>query len=812
MTEEKTNKKESDESLEKPKGRVNPAELDVPEELPVLPLHGFVFFPGMGFPLQISHPSSKQLIDEAILQDRLVAVVSRKKDEEEGEEEEKKIETSHLYTIGVVGYIHKLVKADESGIFQVLMSAVKKIKIMEYTQTDPYMKAKIELVEMAIESDKEVEALILNLRNQFKKLTEIAQLPAEMLVTVSSLTNPFHVAYLIVSQLNLPLHQEQEILEITELKTLLHKVTRELNARLETMEMSRAIQKSVKEDMDEKQREFFLRQQLKAIRKELGEEDENMDLKELRTKLDETDLTDEARKTAEKELDRLGRISPSSPEYTVSRTYLDWLLELPWKISTVDSLDIAKSQQTLDQDHYGLEEIKKRIIEFLAVLKLKKDMHGPILCFVGPPGVGKTSLGQSIARAMGRKFVRISLGGVRDEAEIRGHRRTYIGALPGRIIQSLRKAGSNNPLFMLDEIDKLGMDFRGDPSSALLEVLDPEQNYTFSDHYLEIPFDLSKVMFITTANVIDNIPGPLRDRMEVIELAGYTEEEKLMIAKRYLLPKQLEAHALSSDDLEMSDEAMSAVIRSYTREAGVRNLERRIATICRGVAKDVVSGKTGLTTISPADLERYLGPIQFFAETTARTWGPGLATGLAWTPVGGQLLFIESARMAGKGALVLTGKLGEVMKESATAALTYIRSHADKLKIDEDIFSKIDIHVHVPEGAIPKDGPSAGVAMVVSLTSLLTGKPVRKDVAMTGEITLRGDVLPVGGIKEKVLAAVRAGIKEIILPHLNEKDVKEIPDKHKKDIVFHFVQGIEDALGIALSKGKKALAARKQSN
>jgi len=813
MAEEKTNNNESEDVSVKSKRRVNPAELDVPEELPVLPLHGFVFFPGMGFPLQISHPASKQLIDDAILRDRLVAIVSRKKDEEEEEgAEEKKIETSHLYTIGVVGYIHKLVKADESGIFQVLMSAVKKIRITEYTQTDPYMKAKIELVEMSEESDKEVEALILNLRNQFKKLTEAAQLPSEMLATVSSLTNPFHVAYLIVSQLNMPLHQEQEILEITELKTLLHKVTRELNSRLETLEMSRAIQKSVKEDMDEKQREFFLRQQLKAIRKELGEEDENMDLKELRKKLDETDLTDEARKTAEKELDRLGRISPSSPEYTVSRTYLDWLLELPWKISTDDSLDIAKAQQTLDQDHYGLEEIKKRIIEFLAVLKLKKDMHGPILCFVGPPGVGKTSLGQSIARAMGRKFVRISLGGVRDEAEIRGHRRTYIGALPGRIIQSLRKAGSNNPLFMLDEIDKLGMDFRGDPSSALLEVLDPEQNNTFSDHYLEIPFDLSKVMFITTANVIDNIPGPLRDRMEVIELAGYTEEEKLMIAKRYLLPKQLEAHALSSDDLEMSDEAISAVIRSYTREAGVRNLERRIATICRGVAKDIVTGKTGLTTINPDDIERYLGPIQFFAETTARTWGPGLATGLAWTPVGGQLLFIESAKMPGKGALVLTGKLGEVMKESATAALTYIRSHAKKLKVDEDIFSKSDIHVHVPEGAIPKDGPSAGVAMVISLTSLLTGKPVRKDVAMTGEITLRGDVLPVGGIKEKVLAAVRAGIKEIILPHLNEKDVKEIPDKHKKDINFHFVQGIEDAIGIALGKGQKVRVTRKQSN
>lgn len=795
MSEDKPEKKEH-ESAEEAKGRVNPAEIEVPEELPILPLHGFVFFPGMGFPLQITHSSSKQLIDDAILHERLVAVVSHKKDEDE--EEEGAVDTSHLYTIGVVGYIHKLIKAGDH--YQVLMSAVKKLSITEYTQTEPFLKGRVELIEMVEESDKEVEALILNLRTQFKRLTELALLPPELLMTVASVTNPFHAAYLIISQLNLTMQEEQEILEIEDLKSLLHKSTRELNKRLETAEMSREIQKNVKEDMDEKQREFFLRQQLKAIRKELGEEDENMDLKELRKKLNETDLTEEARKTAEKELDRLGRISPSSPEYTVSRTYLDWLLELPWKISTTDSLDIEKAQKTLDNDHYGLEEIKKRIIEFLAVRKLKQDMHGPILCFVGPPGVGKTSLGQSIARSMDRNFIRISLGGVRDEAEIRGHRRTYIGALPGRIIQSLRKTGSNNPLFMLDEIDKLGMDFRGDPSSALLEVLDPEQNFTFADHYLEITFDLSKVMFITTANIIDNIPGPLRDRMEVIELPGYTEDEKLMIAKRHLVPKQLEAHALTNDDLQLDDEAIRVIIRSYTREAGVRNLERKIATVCRGVAKDIVTGKTGLAKVGKDDLERFLGGIAFFSETTARTWGPGLATGLAWTPVGGQLLFIESAKMSGKGSLTLTGKLGEVMKESASAALTYIRSHAEKLNIDEKIFAENDIHIHVPEGAIPKDGPSAGVALVVSLTSLLTGKPVRKDVAMTGEITLRGDVLPVGGIKEKVLAAIQAGIKDIILPHLNEKDVKEIPDNVKQDVTFHLVKDIEEATGLALTE------------
>jgi ATP-dependent Lon protease len=475
-------------------------------------------------------------------------------------------------------------------------------------------------------------------------------------------------------------------------------------------------------------------------------------------------------------------------------------LDLPWEESTTDSLDIEEAQRNMDEDHYGLEKIKKRIIEFLAVRKLKQDMHGPILCFVGPPGVGKTSLGQSIARTMGRKFIRISLGGVRDEAEIRGHRRTYIGALPGRIIQSLRKAGSNNPLFMLDEIDKLGMDFRGDPSSALLEVLDPEQNFSFADHYLEIPFDLSRIMFITTANILDSIPGPLRDRMEVVELPGYTEDEKLMIAKRHLVGKQLEGHAITADDLELTDDAIRAIIRSYTREAGVRNIERELAAICRGVAKDIVAGETGKTVVGPKDLQKYLGPIRFFSESKARTWGPGLATGLAWTPVGGELLFIESAKMAGKGGLALTGKLGEVMKESATAALTYIRSNAKIFNIPDELFAQTDIHIHVPEGAIPKDGPSAGVAMVVSLTSLLSGQPVRKDIAMTGEITLRGDVLPVGGIKEKVLAAIRAGITDIILPHFNEKDVIEIPENVKKGVKFHLVKGISDALDIALEK------------
>jgi ATP-dependent Lon protease len=787
----------TEKSAEKPESRGNPAELPVPEILPVLPLHGFVFFPGMGFPMNILHPASQKLIDEAILKDRLVAIVSHK---EVAEEKQERVEPEHLNRIGVLGYIHKLVKVREGGGYQVLISAIKKLELVEFVQQEPYLTARVAVIPMEVEEDKEVEALVLNLRTQFKKLAEMLSLPVELVTTIESLSDPFYISYLVISQLNLTPVEEQELLEIQPGKALMHRTARQLNKRLETAQMSQDIQKSIKEDTDHKQRDFFLRQQLNAIRKELGEDEENLDLKELREKFAKIELPPEAKKTAEKELDRLARISPSSPEYTVSRTYLDWLLDLPWLTSTPDSLDIVKAQQVMDEDHYGLEEIKKRIIEFLAVRKLKQDMHGPILCFVGPPGVGKTSLGQSIARSMGRKFIRISLGGVRDEAEIRGHRRTYIGALPGRIIQSLRKAGANNPLFMLDEIDKLGMDFRGDPSSALLEVLDPEQNFTFADHYLEIPFDLSKVMFITTANLLDNIPGPLRDRMEVIELSGYTQDEKLNIAKRHLLPKQLEAHALSDNELKIDDQAIRAVIRSHTREAGVRNLERKLAAICRGVAKDIVTGKTGTTLVDTANLATYLGPIQFFPETKARSWGPGLATGLAWTPVGGELLFIEVAKMKGKGGLTMTGKLGDVMKESATAALTYIRSHAKELGVDEAIFAKIDLHIHVPEGAIPKDGPSAGVAMVTALTSLLTGRTVSKDMAMTGEITLRGDVLPVGGIKEKVLAAVRAGITEIVLPALNEKDVVEIPDNVKEGIRFHLVQDIKEALGLLLAK------------
>jgi len=777
--------------------KMDPSLLDLPESLPILPLHGFVFYPGMGFPLQVSSESSKKLIDDVLLGDRMLGLVSSRREQIADDDI---LGYEDLHTIGVVGYLHKLNKAPE-GFYQILVSGTKKIKITEFLSSQPYMKAKVSEVSMEMVEDKKIEALLFNIRAQFQKLVSGTELPQELVATINSLANPFYVAYLVSSQLNLKIEMEQEILEIVPLHDLLHRVALELSKRLETVEMSNQLQASMKKDMDERQREFFLRQQLQAIRKELGEgEDDKVEIKELKEQVAEKGLSDQARSVVEKELSRLERISPSSPEYTVSRNYIDWILDLPWLDATTDTLDLDQAERDLDQDHYGLKKIKKRILEFLAVRKLKEDIHGPILCFVGPPGVGKTSLGQSIARTMNRKFVRIALGGVRDEAEIRGHRRTYIGALPGRIIVSLKRAGANNPVFLLDEVDKLGNDFRGDPSSALLEVLDPEQNSTFTDHYLDIEFDLSKVMFIATANVLDTIPGPLRDRMEVVELPSYTPQEKVAIAVRHLLAKQLEAHALSADDLEIPEATIETLIASYTREAGVRNLEREIAAICRGTAAEIARGRTEKTVVTPEKLYDFLGPQRFYPEMKTRSWGPGLATGLAWTPVGGQILFIETSSMKGKGGLTLTGKLGEVMKESATAALTYIKSHARELGIDEEVFAAIDLHVHVPEGAIPKDGPSAGVAMVSSLVSVIQGRAVRQDVAMTGEITLRGDVLPVGGIGEKVLAALRAGIRELILPVLNEKDVLEIPEDIRKGVIFHYPHTIREVLEIAMDK------------
>jgi ATP-dependent Lon protease len=592
------------------------------------------------------------------------------------------------------------------------------------------------------------------------------------------------------------------LLETVRLNEALERLTILLNRQVEKLELSVQIQNRIQEGTDKHQREYLLREQLKAIQQELGEGDERTaEISELRKRIEEAGLSDEAKTVAEKELDRLSKMPPAAAEYTVSRTYLDWILDLPWSVSTKDNLDLQRAEQILDEDHYGLDRVKKRILEFLAVRKLKAASRGPILCFVGPPGVGKTSLGQSIARTMDRNFIRLSLGGVRDEAEIRGHRRTYVGALPGRIIQGIKKAGSNNPVFMLDEVDKIGADFRGDPSSALLEVLDPEQNSTFSDHYLEIAYDLSRVMFITTANILDTIPPPLRDRMEILELPGYTEEEKLQIAKKYLDPRQLEQNGLKADMLDLDDGAIRLIINSYTREAGVRNLEKEIASICRAVASRVAKGEGGKVEVSEENLSDFLGPQKIIPETKARTWGPGLATGLAWTPTGGDIIFIETSRMKGSNHLTLTGHLGDVMKESATAALSFVRSRARHLLIDEDFFDSHDIHIHVPSGATPKDGPSAGVAMLCTLVSVITGRSVRQDIAMTGEITLRGDILPVGGIKEKVLAAARAGIKTVMLPQLNQKDIEEIPETVRKTMTFKWVSQMEEAIDFALEKG-----------
>jgi ATP-dependent Lon protease len=606
---------------------------------------------------------------------------------------------------------------------------------------------------------------------------------------------------MIASMIPVGVPEKQEVLESREIRERMEKLTLALTKLLQKLELGSKIQSEVQDGINKGQREYYLREQMKAIRKELGEEDGNVEMGELRKRIDAAGLPEEALKVAEKEYKRLSQMNQASAEYTVSRTYLDWILDLPWSVATEDSLDIAHAREVLERDHYGLEKVKNRILEYLAVRKLKNDMRGPILVFVGPPGVGKTSLGRSIANALGRKFVRMSLGGVHDEAEIRGHRRTYIGALPGRIIQGLKKAGSNNPVLMLDELDKLGSDFRGDPSSALLEVLDPEQNNSFSDHYLEIPFDLSKVMFIATANMIETVPPALRDRMEIIEIPSYVEDEKLHIAKNFLLPKQIAGHGLTSDLIEISDDAVRGIIAGYTRESGVRTLERTIARVVRGVAREVAEGVSVKTSVTRDSLTKYLGQQKFFPDVAERINRPGIAVGLAWTPVGGEILFVEATKMKGKGNLILTGQLGEVMKESVQAALSFIAANAEGLGVSPDFRNELDIHVHVPAGAIPKDGPSAGVTMLTALTSLLTGRLVRNDLAMTGEITLRGAVLPIGGVKEKVLAAHRAGIKTILLPERNRMDLEEIPKaalEGKDPIQFHFVREMEEVLSLAL--------------
>ncbi|MDH3880908.1 MAG: endopeptidase La, partial [Desulfobacteraceae bacterium] len=747
----------------------------IPETLPILPLFDAALFPKMVLPLVVMQPESIQLVDEAMSQDRLIGlVVAKKPVEGEGKVNAR----DSLNTVGTVALILKMAKTEDNKL-QLLAQGLGRFEVKKYEQEKPYLKASVKHIKDIETKDKEIDALMSNMIDQFSRVAELSPgLPQEIVVMAKSIQEPGILADMISSTINSSLEEKQQVLEIYDIKKRLKEVTRLLNYQLEILELGSKIQSQVKGDMDKRQREYFLREQLKAIKEELGEKDEAVvEVEDYKAKIEEKNLPEEARKEAERELNRLSRMHPSSAEYTVASTYLDWLTALPWHDSTEDNMDIAKARKILDQDHFGLDKAKQRIIEYLAVRKLKPESKGPILCFVGPPGTGKTSLGRSIANALGRKFFRISLGGVRDEAEIRGHRRTYIGALPGRIIQGIRRSESNNPVFMLDEIDKVGSDFRGDPSSALLEVLDPEQNFSFSDHYLDVPFDLSKVMFITTANILDTIPPALQDRMEVLKLVGYTLEEKVKIAVRYLIPRQRDAHGLKAGQIKFTKGAIKHIISGYTREAGLRNLEREIANICRGVAAGIAEEKIKSATINVETIFEYLGPVRLTHEGKARTSIPGVATGLAWTQTGGELLFVEATSMRGSKGLTLTGQLGDVMKESATAALSFIRSNAASIGIPDDYFEKHDIHIHVPAGAIPKDGPSAGVTMLTALVSLLTNKTVRKDLAMTGEITLRGQVLPIGGLKEKVLAAHRAGIKTIIIPKLNEKDLHDIPEE-----------------------------------
>jgi ATP-dependent Lon protease len=782
----------------------------IPEELPVLTLRNTVLFPGSIVPLGIGRPKTVRLVEESIKDNGLVAVVAQRDPDIDDPV------PADLYALGCAARLVKLVKASKDN-FSVVVQGLSRVRITEYTHSVPYLKARITAVEEPVSNHVEVEALTMSLRKTAREvLRMIPELPPSAAELLERVDDAGVLADLIASNVEASVEEKQSVLETVDLVARMRRVLELLSRQLEVLKLSNKISSQVKGEMSKTQREYYLRQQLKAIRDELGEgDDTDDDMAELEQRVGEAQLPEEADKAARKELKRLRNMSPSQAEYTVARTYVEWLCDLPWSRSTMDRIDLKEVRDTLDADHYGLEKPKKRIVEYLAVRKLKSDMKGPILCFVGPPGTGKTSLAMSIAKAMGRKYVRVAMGGVRDEAEIRGHRRTYVGALPGRIIQSMKKAGANNPVFVLDEVDKLAHDFRGDPAAALLEVLDPEQNHTFADHYIDVPFDLSKSFFIATANMLDTVPAALKDRMEVLELPGYTHEEKLEIAKRHLVPKALSDHGLDKDRMELLDDVITPLISSYTREAGVRNLKREIDSVCRSVAVVFAEGKTDKRTIKPAELEAILGPEKFINELAERTEVTGVATGLAWTSVGGDILFIEATKMPGKGGMTLTGQLGDVMKESAQAALSYIRAQATSLGIDDSVFRQFDLHVHVPAGGIPKDGPSAGVTMATSLVSLLTGINVRADVAMTGEITLRGKVLPVGGIKEKVLAAKRAGVKRIIMPDRNKKDLVEIPEENRKDLEFIFANMIADVLKHALVKvptplDPKATAAKKK--
>lgn len=784
----------------------------LPKVLPILPLRGLVVYPQTAVPLTIGQPRSIRLVDDVMAGDeRLITLVASRKPELDLPKPE------DLFSVGTVAIVHRMFRAPD-GTIRLVVQGLLRCRILRYVQEEPYLRAEIEAAPEIVEEGLELEALARNARAQFEHIAEmVPSVPRELVASILSLEDPLQTIYTIANFQRMDLEEAQSLLELDSTTAKLHRLVSILAREVEVLEMGQKIQNEARSEIDKVQREYFLREQLKAIQRELGEGDEQAaEVEEFRKKIEAAGMPEEAEKQARRELDRLSRLPTAAAEYGVIRTYLDWLVSLPWSNLTPDNLDIHHAREVLDQDHYGLEDVKERILEYLAVRKLRHERsqelasesedeirrvrEGVILCFVGPPGVGKTSLGRSIARALGRKFVRISLGGMRDEAEIRGHRRTYIGAMPGRIIQALRRVETRNPVFMLDEVDKLVFDFHGDPASALLEVLDPEQNVEFRDHYLEVPFDLSQVMFITTANLLEPIPAPLRDRMEIINLSGYTEREKIAIARGYLIPRQLRENGLRPEEIRFTDEALQKIIRSYTREAGVRNLEREIGSVCRKVVTQIAEASINETVITVKKVQEYLGRPRYFSdeEIAWRTSVPGVATGLAWTPFGGDVLFIEATQMPGSKGFQITGSIGNVMQESARAALSYVRSRAQQLGLADDFFEKTDVHLHIPAGAQPKDGPSAGVAIVTALVSLISGRPVRRDVGMTGEITLRGQVLPVGGIKEKVLAAHRSGLKTVILPRYNQADLEDIPNEVLNELQFIFVEDVDEALQAAL--------------
>jgi ATP-dependent Lon protease len=778
---------------------VDEQEIEVPSTLPVLPLKETVVFPQSMTPLAIGQERSIALVDEVASGDRMLALVAVRNED---------VETpgwDDLHEIGTAAVVHKLIRIPD-GTLRILVQGVKRIRLERRVQEEPYLVGEFADVPEVVEESKELEALTRNVQNQFASIiAAVPYLPEELQIAAANVDDPTVLSYLVASTMRLKAEEKQQLLETANVEERLRALSAILGRELEVIELGSKIQSQVQSEMEKGQREYFLRQQLKAIQEELGEGDEQQaEVNELRSQLAELELPEDVRKAAERELSRLEKLPPAAAEYGVIRTYLDWILTLPWDKTTEDNLDLEQARRVLDEDHFDLDKVKDRIVEYLAVSKLKGDVSGPILCFVGPPGVGKTSLGQSIAGTLGRKFTRISVGGVRDESEIRGHRRTYIGAMPGTIIRAIRDAESRNPVFLIDEIDKMGADWRGDPASAMLEVLDPEQHSTFRDHYLDLPFDLSKVLFICTANQLETIPGPLLDRMDVIQLSGYTEDEKVQIARRFLVPKQLEAHGLSADHVEIDDDALRTIVREYTREAGLRNLERRIADVLRKTARRVAEGESGDVRIDGAAVREALGPRRFSGEVRKRTSDPGVATGLAVTAVGGDVLFIEATAYPGKGGLRITGQLGEVMQESAQAALSWVRSHAERLGVDPEWFAEHDIHIHVPAGAVPKDGPSAGVTMATAIVSLATGRTVSEEVGMTGEITLTGQVLQIGGVREKVLAAQRAGLKTVILPQENEADLSELPEETRQEITFVLAETADEVLDTALGNGASA--------